>query len=143
MLSTPEGRAFELETAHVHNAFDKIGGVSLRSNGDNLQMLEVPLVFNALYKPPLSELLTGYVGAGIGGVVTTFCSERGFYYEYDSNFTFGYQGMAGANYQLGDRWSVGLAYKFLGTTDHDLGFGVKSGGKFTHSLLFCVSYTFW
>jgi opacity protein-like surface antigen len=141
-LETPNGLAFELETSLIYNSFDKIDGVPLDATGDNLQMLEVPLLFNVLYKPKLSSSVSGYVGVGVGGVATTFYSEHGFFTEYETDLTFGYQAMAGFNYQLDERWGIGLAYKFLGTTDHDLGFGVKSGGTFTHSFLISVNCVF-
>lgn len=141
-LETPKGWAFEFETGVIHNSFDEIGGVSLSSTGDNLQMLAVPFLFNVLIRPKISESLTACVGVRAGGVATTFYSEYGFFDTYSSDFAFGYQALAGFNYQAAENWDIGLAYKFLGTTDHDLGFGVKSGGTFTHSFLICVRFRF-
>jgi opacity protein-like surface antigen len=141
-LESPKGWAFELETSFIYNAFDKIDGVPVNSAGANLEMLETPLLFNVLFKPKLARALSGYVGVGLGGVATMFYSDQTFWGSYTTDFTFGYQGMAGLNYRFDERWELGLAYKFLGTTDHDLGFGIKSGGTFTHSFLICVSYTF-
>jgi opacity protein-like surface antigen len=136
-----ENWAFELETGVIYNAVDKIDGASL-DPGDRLEFAEIPLLLNVIYKLPFRGPLTAYVGAGVGGVVGTYYAESSGFSSYTSDLTFGYQAMAGVRYALNDRWDIGVAYKFLGTSEHEWDADVKSNGTRTHSVLATVSYRF-
>ena len=65
----------------------------------------------------------------------------GYYFEV---VTLGFGAMPEYGTQIGldDRWAICVAYKFLGTSDHDLGSGVTMDGSFTHSLLATLTYKF-
>ena len=60
---------------------------------------------------------------------------------FASDFTFGYQGSLGLKYAISENCDLGIAYKFLGTSDHDMGrFGTD--GTLTHSLLATLTFRF-
>src|SRR5437763_521320 len=58
-----------------------------------------------------------------------------------SAVSFGYQGFAGATYEINDRMEVGLVYKFLGTTDQEFD-DFKIEGTRTHTLGVSFMYRF-
>jgi len=88
----------------------------------------------------------GYLGGGIGAVYGIFTGDGTGLLGFDSDLTFGYQATAGLKYAFSERWEIGVAYRFLGTTEHELdsGFGsvVKMDGTLTHSLMATISLKF-
>jgi opacity protein-like surface antigen len=111
---------------------------------------ELPVMVNVIYTRPLGHHFSAYVGGGLGGVFSDYSNEFGGTTPSDSVFAF--QGMAGVKYAVNERWDVGIAYKFLGTTGHDVGPGVaydgitpteyKSDGTMTHSFLLALTGKF-
>jgi opacity protein-like surface antigen len=111
---------------------------------------ELPVMVNVIYTRPLGHHFSAYVGGGLGGVSSDYSNEFGGTTPSDSVFAF--QGMAGVKYAVNERWNVGIAYKFLGTTGHDVGPGVaydgitpteyKSDGTMTHSFLLALTGKF-
>jgi opacity protein-like surface antigen len=137
-----ESWALEFQTGLIYNSVDKIGGISLNAVGASADFYEIPLMANVIYTVPIHERIGIFLGGGIGGVVGLFHTE-GFGQSSDNtDLTFGYQALLGAKYAFNDRMEMGIGYKFLGTTDHDLGSGVKSEGTMTHSLLVVFSVNF-
>ncbi len=134
--------AAEFQTGVVYNSIDKIAGISLDSQGLSASLYEIPLMANVTYTLPVRERFSAYLGAGVGGVVGLFHGESPGETTDHTDFTFGYQGIAGIKYALNERMHVGLVYKFLGTTDHDLGSGEKSEGTRTHSVLVAFTLKF-
>ena len=139
-----EALAAEFQTGVIYNSIDKYGGVSLSSVGVSSDLYQIPLMANVIYKLPVGRTVTAYLGAGVGGVYSDFYTDV---YGYGvgihtTDFTFGYQGIAGVKYAINDRMDLGIAYKFLGTTDHDLGSGAKSDGTMTHSVLVAFTLKF-
>ena len=134
-------------------------------------LYQIPIMVNGIYKFCPHGKFRPYLGAGVGVVLSIFdvgaisASADGQYTvspiegeSYgdsgsvsgqlwkggsDMDVVFGYQTMAGFNYDLTDRLAVGLNYKFLGTTDHDWnigGLGLKAEGTFNHSILASINY---
>ncbi len=111
--------------------------------------VELPIMVNVIYTQPLGRHFSAYVGGGIGGVFSDYSNEFGGTTASDT--TFGFQGLAGIKYAINDRWDIGVAYKFLGTTDHDVGPGFDSNGNptefesdgtMTHSVLMALTFKF-
>lgn len=140
--------AAELETGLIWNNIRKIGveqpppppptptpsNPYLNGKGD---VYQIPLLANVIYTVPTKGSFKPYAGVGAGGVATildaTFTSSV-----HDTDFTFAYQAFGGMRYILSDRVDVGLAYKFLGTFDHDWQgrtLAVHSKELYTHSVL--------
>ncbi len=130
----------EVEIGLIHNSVKSIAGVPLSSTGESLDHYQVPMMVNVVYTPPLHGPFTVHAGAGIGAVYSYFWG--GNFFNSSVDVTFGYQGMVGANYAISKRCDLGLAYKFLGTTDHDFGFGLKTDGTRSHALLAAVTFKF-
>ncbi len=110
---------------------------------------ELPVMLNVIYTRPLGHHFSAYVGGGVGGVFSQYSDEFGDSTPSDSAFAF--QGMAGIKCTLNDRWDRGVTYKFLGTTEHDVGSGFdsngnptefKSDGTMTHSVLVALTCKF-
>ena len=134
--------AAEFQAGVIYNSIDKIAGISLDSQGLSANLYEIPLMANLTYTLPVGERFSAYLGAGVGGVVGVFHGEGGGESTDHTDLTFGYQGILGLKYALHDKMGLSLAYKFLGTTDHDFGSGVKSEGTRTHSVLVAFTIKF-
>jgi opacity protein-like surface antigen len=137
--------AVELETGFIYNSISSVQ-VTVSSNGvphtgkvnnPDVSLYQVPILANVIYTVPLDGKVKPYVGAGVGGVWTMVDGSG----TSESAFAFGWQAMAGADYQINDKWSAGLAYKLLGTGECDWG-GVKTDSFLTHSIVAVVSYKF-
>lgn len=114
----------------------------------DVDLIELPIMVNAIYTQPLGRHFSAYVGGGVGGAFSDYSSEWG---STKNDTTFAFQGLAGLKYAFNERWDLGVTYKFLGTTDHDLGSGldsnnnpteVKSDGTMTHSILVALTCKF-
>ena len=110
---------------------------------------EFPVMLNVIYTQPLGDYLSAYVGGGVGGAFSDYSNEFGEATENDS--TFAYQGLAGLKFTFNQRWELGLTYKFLGTTEHDLGSVLdsnfnpttfQSNGTMTHAVLVALTCSF-
>jgi opacity protein-like surface antigen len=131
----------ELDCGVIWNSFDKYGDYSF-SASKQADLYQIPIMVNYLYRLPIGHSFEGFLGAGIGAVVTVFhINDSGLNF-HDSDVTFGGQGMAGLNYHLSRVVDLSLAYKFLGTTSHkwtDQGFYTQTDGTMSHSLMLGVS----
>ena len=114
-----------------------------------VDMVELPVMVNVIYTQPLGRHFSAYVGGGVGGVFSDYSNEFGGTTEGDTTFAF--QGLAGLKYAFNERWNLGLTYKLLGTTEHDVGSGwdsngneteYKSDGTMTHSIVAALTCRF-
>ncbi len=140
--------AAELEVGLIINpvAHSYVLGTDFMS----VDFTELPVMLNVIYTQPLGHHFMAYAGGGVGGVFSEYSDEFGDTTPSDSAFAF--QGMAGVKYAINERWDLGVAYKFLGTTGHDVGPGVaydgttpteyKSDGTLTHSVLVALTCKF-
>jgi opacity protein-like surface antigen len=96
-------------------------------------------MLDVFYTFPRSGRLQGYIGGGLGGVYGVFTGNGTGLLGFQTDFTFGYQAIAGVKYSLSERCDIGIGYKFLGTSDHDLGGGISMDGTMTHSLLAAIT----
>ena len=146
--------AVELESGVIWDSLDNKplrGGFSFPGSGDD-ELYQIPILLNAIYKFPLKNSWTPYLGLGAGGVVSTLktlvlgdalTSARRL---SDTDFTFAYQASAGVKYKISSHMEVDLGYKFFGTLDHTWnggdGFTVKSDEIFTHAVLASFTWRF-
>lgn len=139
--------ATELEVGLIINpvAHSDVLGTDFMS----VDYTELAVMVNVICTRPLGHHFSAYVGGGIGGVFSEYNDEFGD--STPSASAFAFQGMAGIKYAINDRWDFGIAYKFLGTTEHDVGPGFdsngsptefKSGGTMTHSVLVALTCKF-
>lgn len=139
--------ATELEIGLTINQVKK--SAFLGTDFMEVDLVELPIMVNAIYTQPLGRHFSAYIGGGVGGVFSDYSNEFGGTTESDS--TLGFQGLAGVKYEINDRWDFGVTYKFLGTTGHDVGPGFdsngnptefKSDGTMTHSVLAALTWKF-
>jgi opacity protein-like surface antigen len=133
----PNSWGAEFEAGLTYNSMKPNTDLGL----EGLDFYEIPMMLNVIYTLPIHGPVTAYVGAGIGGVYGIFAGSGTSFLGFSTDLTFGYQGIAGVRYSFADKWDIGLAYKFLGTTDHDMG-GFKSDGTMTHSFLATLTLKF-
>jgi opacity protein-like surface antigen len=127
----------DFQTGFLYNSVNRIAGVSLSDVGASAEFYQIPLLVGVNYTIPIHGPIKGFLGADIGGVIGRFnATSPGGNIEH-TDFTFGYQGTAGIKYEFNDRIDLGLAYKFLGTTDHSFGSGTRSDGTMAHCILIC------
>lgn len=106
---------------------------------------------NAYYDFHTGTPFTPYIGAGIGAVNVAANNIRSLstgVVTDDNSWTFGYQGIAGVSYAINDQLSLRADYRYLGTTQADLGenpgFGSGSAklNYASHMVLVGFSYSF-
>jgi opacity protein-like surface antigen len=132
----------ELETGFLWNSIDTIAG---DSPSENSSLVQIPIMGNVIYKIPFKANSTPYIGAGVGGVVGFMDLHTPLGTVNNADFTFGYQAMAGWKFHVSDKVDLGLAYRFLGTLDHDWSdhqVTFKTHGAFNHSFLATLTYKF-
>jgi opacity protein-like surface antigen len=121
----------EAEGGVIHNLIPQANG----------EMFQMPALLNVLYQIPLKHSFRPYLGAGVGAAAARLTGSFVFGGPsipplprletiFDTDFTFAFQATAGLNYDITQHISLGLGYKFLGTTDHQW---TASGGSVLHS----------
>lgn len=137
--------AVELDAGLIWNSVSSISGNSLATFSASADVYQVPLMVNAVYKFPIKGRLKPYVGVGAGVAVGIFESTGipGYYMPGGSqNFNatdtvFAYQAEVGVNYLIGKHAEVGLAYRFMGTTEYTWSANnttLKTDGIITHAI---------
>ena len=137
--------AAEFETGLALNSVEKIGGVAVSSYAGRADLYQIPMLVNLVYTLPVQGKIKPYVGAGGGGIATVADMQTPLGGIDDTDFTFGYQGFAGARWTLSERADIGLAYKFLASLDHSWssrGVTLKTDATFTHSLMLSFRWKF-
>jgi len=142
----------ELQAGLVENDVSAIHGNNL-SAGANASLYQIPVLVNAIYKP-LHGAFQPYLGVGAGfeaGIfdisgITPASNVSLFAPSFnDSDLTFAYQAQAGFTYSLCSHCAVGVAYKFLGTTEHNWssnGNQLKTDGILTHAIVASLTWKF-
>jgi opacity protein-like surface antigen len=141
----------EFDSGVIWNSINTVGIQPLSPVGASAHLAQVPLLVNGVFTCPLGDFHP-YVGLGIGGVIGIFESSSiplsgpGANPGYgDTDFTFGYQFEAGLKYSVSQRADLGLAYKFLGTTEHqwrDNNIDLKTDGTLSHGVMATFTWHF-
>jgi len=117
--------------------------LKLKGVGVDLTMYQVPILANLIYKIPLEGKLKPYIGGGVGGVWTIVdYNLAGLVSGSKNDFTFAYQLMAGAAYEISEKAQVDVSYKFLGSLEHEFGGLVKTDPTHSHAIMASFSYKF-
>jgi len=135
----------EFASGAIWNSADRIGGAPVTSFGGSLDLYQIPVMANVIVSTPPWHGFKPYLGAGVGGVAAMIDFQRPLGSIRDTDFTFSYQAMAGLNYQVCPRVSMGVGYKFLQTDDHNWienGVTLKTAGTGTHSVTASVVWSF-
>lgn len=144
--------AVELETGVIWNSVNSIAGNPV-DQGASADLYQVPMLAKLVYKPWHGKFQP-YISAGCGGAASTIdmsnisnASQINIYEPSfgATDFGFAYQGEAGFKYKLSHNFDVGLAYEFMGTTDHnwsDHGLSLNTSGLLSHSIEVALTWHF-
>ncbi len=108
------------------------------NSGSTLDYFQVPMMANVIYTLPLRGPVSAYAGAGVGGVAGVLGRN---FLDSEAGFTLGCQGILGVKYALNDHLDLGLAYKLLGTIEHDVG-PARVDGATSHAILAAATVKF-
>jgi opacity protein-like surface antigen len=134
--------AVELESAVMWNPIDTIADDTPSSSSS---LTQIPVLGNFIYKIPFKGSSTPYIGGGVGGVVSFLDLHTPLGNVNEADFTVGYQAFAGWKFRMSDHLDFGLAYKFMGTFNHDWSdnqITFKTGGAYSHSFLLNLTWKF-
>jgi len=120
--------ATELQFGGTWNSIDSIEGGAV----DDTYFATAPILANLVLQCPIPRTrLVPYLGAGVGGAATVFDTD-GFtlpapggsvtLYGSEADFVFAWQAFAGLRFELNDRMSIGLTYRYLTVDDSTYGF---------------------
>jgi len=143
-----ENYSIEIAPGFMWNSVDTLDGYSL--GNESIDLESIPVLINIKYRINTGTKFTPYLGGGIGADVTIFDGEVSGRSLNDSSAAFAFQLQAGVRYALSQHASVGLGYKFLGTSDQnyslDLGHAVVDrvtlNGIYIHSIMLDCSWSF-
>ena len=119
--------------------------IALTVQGDYWQ---VPLMANFIFTIPTQSMWEPFLGGGIGGLYAnasiTGLAGQGVPNTSGSSWSVGYSGLAGLNCNFTKDISVGVVYKFTGTTEQNWSGGLDglSTNTYTHSVLFSGTFRF-
>lgn len=106
--------AAEFQFGIMHNDVNSVGN-HLSPLGQSLDFTSVPLLLNVIYKIPVKGRWVPYVGVGAGGNISRVHYGVGTTDDHSTDAEPAVQGELGLKYNVSDRASFGLAYKFMGT----------------------------
>jgi len=118
--------AVELESGVMWDSVNTIDGFALGRFGKSIDLYSIPVLAKLIYRFPTENDWTPYVGVGVGGNIGMFDGKLPSGSYSDTDVTLAFQAEAGVRYALSQHSSIGVAYKFLGTTDQDYNLGDRS-----------------
>jgi len=98
----------EFDTGWVWNSF--------KDSGDST-FEHLPFIINVIYRYQIGPKLETYIGGGAGGVYSHLTIDEGRVDDDDGDVVFGWQALAGFRYSITETMSVGVGYKYMGTTE--------------------------
>ena len=105
----------EFDTGWIYNSIDKFGGVSI----DDSSFQHNPFTVNAIYRYQFGEKFETYLGGGVGGTYSVLTIDDLGVDDDDGDVVFAWQAMAGVRYLLSETMSVGVGYKYFGSSEGD------------------------
>jgi opacity protein-like surface antigen len=103
----------ELETGFVYN----------EGKDADAWLGQVPFLANLVFRHENPSRIVPFIGVGAGGVAAILDLEEGDADESDSDIVPAWQAKAGMRFNLSDRASLGVAYKYLGVNSPEFSLG--------------------
>ncbi|HEX3101928.1 MAG TPA: outer membrane beta-barrel protein [Pyrinomonadaceae bacterium] len=125
----------ELATGFIWNSVNRIDGIPVDAVGNSIDIYQVPIMANIVYRVPLDEDWTFRVESGIGGDFSV--------YDYTlfggggpsthasgqaNAFSLAYGAGIGLEYALSEQISAGIDYKFLSIVDQSWNLNINGAG---------------
>jgi opacity protein-like surface antigen len=134
------GLGAEFDFGLVYNSMKPIyDPYTFESTG--IDVYQIPMLINITYHLPLKGPVSIYGGFGIGAVYEIYAGRDTGLFGFNTELVFGYQGTFGVKYAVSPNCELGIAYRFLGTSEHDFG-RFKSDGTLNHSFLATLTFNF-
>jgi outer membrane protein OmpA-like peptidoglycan-associated protein len=134
----------EGELSYLQNKLDSIDvGVPIRGPFSNGHLRAYTAMVNVYRDIPLNERWETFVGIGVGGVLIDpdyVINAAGGPFTDGTDLNFGAQGSAGFRYNVSNRTSLGVRYRYLWAGKYD--FGPYEAEYNNHSLLAGLRYQF-
>lgn len=115
----------ELDAGALWNTSDFVIA-STQKYDVHVETYTIPVLANVVYKIPLKNKLSAYIGAGAGGAFSASSFSSSLFDPTDDTSIFVYQAELGLKYEFTKNMSLGVDYKFLGATDPTWKFTVPS-----------------
>jgi opacity protein-like surface antigen len=115
-----------------------LDGVGVPSTGGDVDIYT--LMFNVYYDLPITDRFGGYIGAGVGGAFVDV-EPQSTAFEDSDDFLFGYQFMAGLQYEVFPRFYLMSGYRYFNTESADFD-GVNTESFDVHSIDVGIRYVF-
>jgi opacity protein-like surface antigen len=112
--------AVELQTGFSALFVERLKGLPY-VDVNNSSFSTVPMLVNVRFQYPNKSRLVPYVGGGAGGAISSFYADDITDYQNfvvdgaDSDAVFAYQGFAGLRFQINEKMSAGVVYKYIVT----------------------------
>lgn len=106
----------EFDTGYVWNTIDKAKAIGASLSGDS-SFSHTPFMINVVYRYQLGAKFETYIGGGAGGVYSVLNIDEPGSSDDDGDVVFGWQAIAGVRYIISETMSVGVGYKYMGTTE--------------------------
>ena len=132
----------EFDTGWVWNSIDKIGNTSFSTDSS---FSHIPFIVNVVYRYPIGAKLETYIGGGIGGAYSVLTIDDNGVDDDDGDVVFAWQAIAGVRYNISETMSVGVGYKYLGTTEGEYsiaGGNVKIDSVHNHTFAAVFNWKF-
>jgi opacity protein-like surface antigen len=113
----------EFDTGWIWNSIDKAKFDAGSLNFDDSSFSHIPFMVNVIYRYPLGAKFETYIGAGVGGVYSVLDIDEDFVSDDDGDVVFAWQAIAGVRYNISETMSVGVGYKYLGTSESEFDIG--------------------
>jgi opacity protein-like surface antigen len=135
---------FELGSAGYW--LDTSGGQPIRTIASDAYLTQTPMLGELVFKLPLKCGLTPYVGGGVGGTLSTLYLSGFGIRDWDQDFVYAYEGIAGLRYALSSSFEIGVSYKVLHVDEQDFYggtiFHVHSDQTLSHSFMATFTWNF-
>ncbi len=116
--------AIGFETGTTWNSLDARNSQIIFPLAQQVDLYQIPIMANVIFKPIPHGAVQPYIGGGVGGVVSTLdirieeFGEDHHHHETDTDVVFGFEGMAGVQFNVAWNVAVDVGYKFMGTLRH-------------------------